>query len=131
MSSVVIVDWLGRGGIAHTTHEWVTAIGGAGHEITVVTRPGRDLAGVPVNTVGGRGRSQLAVVRAAARKIDEVRPDLVVVQNYVIPALERPVFAAAATAGARVAVVVHNHRQHSLASGSRLGLRSTLRRADS
>jgi glycosyltransferase involved in cell wall biosynthesis len=40
------------------------------------------------------------------------------------------VYAAAARTGARLVVVIHDHRLHSLAAGTRLGLRGALRRAD-
>jgi glycosyltransferase involved in cell wall biosynthesis len=52
------------------------------------------------------------------------------VQNYVAPILERPVFSAAREVGARVVVVVHDHRLHTARAGTRAGLDRELRRAD-
>ncbi len=37
-SSVLMIDWLGRGGIAQCTEAWAIELGGAGHAVTVVTR---------------------------------------------------------------------------------------------
>jgi len=130
MTSVVIVDWLGRGGIAQTTQEWAAALGGTDHEVAVVTRGGRELAGLAAPNASGRIRAHRAVASYAAQVIDERQPDVVVVQNYVIPPLEHAVYVAAARVGARVVVAIHDHRLHSLAAGNRLGLRRALRRAD-
>ena len=133
---VVLVDWLGRGGIAQTSEAWVMELGAAGAEVTVVTRPGRELAatGAAARVVtshegGGRIRSHMRVVAVAAETIREVQPNVVIVQNYVLPPLERPVYRAAAGVGARVISVVHDHRLHSLLAGNRAGLRSSLRQA--
>jgi glycosyltransferase involved in cell wall biosynthesis len=135
MSSVVVVDWLGRGGIAHCTTAWVRTLQGAGHATTVVTRAGRELVdevGWAV-TADARGHALLAhaaVARAAADAVRTVRPSTVIVQNYVVPFLERPLYAAVRDTGARLVVVVHDHRLHSAAAGTRAGLRGVLRRAD-
>ena len=37
--SVVIVDWLGRGGIAQTTEAWVLELAGRNVDAVAVTRP--------------------------------------------------------------------------------------------
>ena len=60
----------------------------------------------------------------------ERRPSCVVVQNYVVPRLEEPLHRAARDVGARVIVVVHDERPHSIRSGTEVGLRGVLRRAD-
>lgn len=132
---VVAVDWLGRGGIAECTASWLYTAGGLGAELHVVTRPGRDLAMEGSRTVAVRDRrSPIAahreVVRAAARAIRDTKPDLVVIQNYVVAMLERPTFEAARAVGARVVWVVHDHRLHSPLAGSRAGFRALSRRAD-
>ncbi len=135
MSSTVLVDWLGRGGIAHCSTAWVRTLRDDGHRCTVVTRAGREL----VDEVGGAvtadapGHALLAhaaVARAAADLVRETRPDVVVVQNYVIPLLERPLYAAVRDTGARLVVVVHDDRLHSALAGTRAGLRGALRSAD-
>jgi len=130
-----MVDWLGRGGIAQCTDAWATECGGAGHDVTIVTRPGRELTDGPVAVVeapGRRGRigAHRAVVRTAVERIRDERPDVVVVHNYVLPPLEAPVHDAAHAVGARLVVVVHDHRLHTLRAGTRAGLRVQLGRAD-
>ena len=135
MSGIVLVDWLGRGGIAQATACWAAELDGAGRSVAVVTRGGRELAGmVPGVTGAGEGRGQLeahrAVARAAADAIRDRRPATVVVQNYVLPVLEQPVYQAAREVGARLVVVIHDHRLHTLMAGNRVGLRRNLRRAD-
>ena len=132
---VLLVDWLGRGGIAQTTEAWAIELAAGGATVDVVTRPDRELgSGIvsvhPAAPRAGRIAAHRAVVAAAADQIRELRPSVVVVQNYVLPALERPVYAAARDVGARIVVVVHDHRLHTLAAGTRAGLRRELRRAD-
>jgi glycosyltransferase involved in cell wall biosynthesis len=133
--SVLLVDWLGRGGIAQTTEAWALELAAAGEAVEIVTRPGRELSESPVAVVAapsasGRFTAHRAVVDAATRRIRERRPSVVVVQNYVVPALERRVFAAARETGARVVQVVHNHRVHTWRAGSRAGMARRLRAAD-
>ena len=135
MSDVLLVDWLGRGGIAQTSESWAIVLGAAGHEVTVVTRPDRELGSGAVAVTAardarGRVRAHRAVVLAASRTIRDVRPSTVVVQNYVLPPLESPVYSAARAVGARIIVVVHDHRLHTLAAGTRFGLKQHLRGAD-
>lgn len=135
MSGVLLVDWLGRGGIAQATACWAAELRRAGRNVVVVTRGGRELGSlVPDVTGAGKGQRQLvahrAVGSAAGAAIRDRRPDTVVVQNYVLPALERPVYQAARDVGARLVVVVHDHRLHTVLAGNRIGLRRNLRRAD-
>jgi len=134
-TSVLLVDWLGRGGIAQTTESWAIELGGSGLAVDVVTRPDRELGSgvVPVVAAAhrdGRIAAHRAVVHAAVQRIRDTRPSVVVVQNYVLPVLELPVYAAARAVGARVVIVVHDHRLHTIAAGTRAGLRRELRRAD-
>lgn len=133
--SVVLVDWLGRGGIAQTTEAWALELGRSGTTVSVVTRPDRELGSGAVPVIAaearqGRIAAHRAVARAAASLIVETAPSVVVVQNYLLPAFERPVYAAAREIGARVVVVVHDHRLHSRVAGTRSGLRRELQRAD-
>lgn len=133
--SVVIVDWLGRGGIAQTSEAWAVEAAELGIETCVVTRGGREIEprGFEVASVSD-GRSRLLthrrVVGAAVRTIATRKPDVVVVQNYVIPTLERPVHRAARDAGSDLVFVVHDHRLHSRLAGSNAGLPALLRGAD-
>jgi glycosyltransferase involved in cell wall biosynthesis len=133
--SVVLVDWLGRGGIAQTSESWAIELRATGIDTVVVTRPHRELgSGVieitPAPARRGRLRAHRAVADEAARRIREQCPDVVVVQNYVAPVLERPVFEAARDVCARVVIVVHDHRLHTVYAGTRAGLKQELRRAD-
>ncbi|MBA2608180.1 MAG: glycosyltransferase family 4 protein [Actinobacteria bacterium] len=133
--SVLLVDWLGRGGIAQTSEAWAIELSKARIKIDVITRAGRELGAGVVKVegaAGGRGRigAHRSVVNAAAAAVRERRPEVVVVQNYVLPFLERPLYSAAASVGARVVVVIHDHRLHSVFAGTRVGLRHQLQRAD-
>lgn len=135
MSGIVLVDWLGRGGIAQATACWAAELRRAGGDVEVVTRGGRELAALlPGVTGAGEGRPQLAAHRAVAEAavdaIRAARPDVVVVQNYVLPVLEQPVYRAAQDVGARLVVVIHDHRLHTVLAGNRFGLRRNLKRAD-
>jgi glycosyltransferase involved in cell wall biosynthesis len=133
MSRAVVVDWLGRGGIAQTTPAWVRALERRGHAVTVVTRGGRELTGPNVRSphegphalVGHR-----RVARLAADTVDELDPEVVVVQNYVVPPLERPLDAALRRSNARTVLVVHDQRLHTRAAGTHAGLRRRLLAAD-
>ncbi len=133
--SVVLVDWLGRGGIAQTTEAWALELVGSGTDAVVVTRPGRELGTgdcpvIPAPSRSGRLAGHRAVADHAAGVILQSRPDVVVVQNYVVPPLEAPVYRAAAEVGARTVVVVHDHRLHTPRAGTHHGLRHHLRKAD-
>jgi glycosyltransferase involved in cell wall biosynthesis len=135
VSDILLVDWLGRGGIAQSTACWAIELAHAGRQIKVVTRGGRELSELVPGAIGaGEGRGQLAAHRAvaevAARSIRADRPHTVVVQNYVLPLLEQPVYRAAHEVGARLIVVIHDHRLHTLRAGNRIGLRRNLAGAD-
>ena len=135
MSRILIVDWLGRGGIAHTTGAWAETLLNAGHDVRLATRPGRELDHFPqfpheISRRAGRFAAHAALGRVAARAIAHWRPDMVVVQNFVIPPLERPVWRAAVRAGSHLVYVVHDHRLHSPLAGTRVGLRGALQAAD-
>jgi len=132
--TTVLIDWLGRGGIAQCTEAWARELRAPGHDVVIVTRAGRELEADDLTTVGADGCGRLgahaAIVAAAAREIRARRPTWVVVQNYVVPALERPVYRAARDVGARVAIVVHDDRLHTWRAGTHVGLAGELRRAD-
>lgn len=135
MTSVILVDWLGRGGIAQTTESWGRELATGGAQVLIVTRPGRELADTLTPTVTpahdrGRVRAHAALCRLAARQIESSAPDLVVIQNFVIPVLEEEVHRAARRVGAKVVFVIHDHRHHEWREGTHVGLRSQLRKAD-
>ena len=129
--SAMLVDWLGRGGIAQTTEAWRRELTALGTDVTVATRGDRELVAdvAPSRRAHAVLEHRDLAVRAAAA-IQATRPALVVIQNYVIPPLERCVYDAAVSVGARVVVVVHDDRHHALSAGTHHGLGSLLHRAD-
>lgn len=135
MTRAVLVDWLGRGGIAQTTESWAVELQAAGVSVEVITRSDRELGSGIVTASGPpEGRtaltSHVALCRFAAAAIRRSRPDVVIIQNHVIPALEIPVHRAARQVGARVIFVVHDHRHHEWREGLHLGLAGLVERAD-
>ncbi|MCB1030071.1 MAG: glycosyltransferase family 4 protein, partial [Acidimicrobiales bacterium] len=62
--------------------------------------------------------------------IKDFEPRTVVVQNYLIPAVEELVYRTARSSGTRIVMVVHDHRHHTLLSGTHLGLKNQIRSAD-
>jgi glycosyltransferase involved in cell wall biosynthesis len=108
----------------------------ASHEVVVVTRPGRELDDLgtkvihPPATHGGRIAAHAALARTASQFVTDWRPDLVIVQNFVVAPLERQVATAARRVSAGFVQVIHDHRLHSPMAGTRTGLRTSLRAAD-
>jgi hypothetical protein len=130
-NSVLLVDWLGRGGIAQTSEAWRRELVALGADVAIATRGGRELhADVAPPPHAHAVLEHRALAADAARAIEDTRPGLVVVQNYVIPPLERCVYDAARRVGARVIVVVHDDRLHATSAGTHHGLRGLLQRAD-
>jgi glycosyltransferase involved in cell wall biosynthesis len=133
--SVVLVDWLGRGGIAQCTDAWGKVAAENGHQVTVVTRRGRELAehwpdaATPSESVSALW-THARLVRLATELVQEQQPDTVVLANYLVPSVEVAVVRAARRAGARCIVVVHDHRAHQVGESMRVGLGALLRRAD-
>ncbi len=130
--SALVVDWLGRGGIAQTTTAWMHALRDAGHGTTVVTRRGRELGDcvtAPTEAVHPLVTHRRLAALAAAT-IEQERPDLVVIQNYVVPPLETALDRALARTRTPTIVVIHDHQLHSPVAGTRAGLRRRIRRAD-
>lgn len=136
MTGVLLVDWLGRGGIAQTTDAWRRVITDHGDRPpAVITRAGQELScapgtGVAPLRVGGRLAWHTAVVAEALRFIATRRPEVVVVQNYLVPALESRVLQHARRSGARTILVMHNRRPHQRLTGSTLGLDKLIASAD-
>lgn len=133
--NIFLLDWLPRGGIAQTTETWRRIGESAGHSIVVAGRTGghlrTDLGVVrKYETKIGALEAHVRLARIAAREIEERRPDVVYVQNYWYPLIERKVFVAAERVGTRTVLAVHNHRPHSFASGSSAGMRDLVRAAD-
>lgn len=129
---VLLIDWLGRGGIAQCTEAWAIELAAAGCESAVVCPPGRELVGIPLPAAlpEGRLRRHWALADIAAQLIRERRPDVVVLNNYLVPVVEQRVVHATHSVGARVVGVVHNVRPHSAASASSVRLGRLLRSCD-
>ena len=136
MTGIVMVDYLGRGGIAQAAWGYAEALGSAGHDVTLVTRAGRELPAELPGLVGvrrprgGAAAWHAAVLAGAAREIGRRRPDVVVVQNYWAPFAEMVLLRAAHRVGAGVVLVVHNHVPHGPGTGMRAGLGRLVRGAD-
>lgn len=129
--TTLLVDWLGRGGIAQTSEAWVRELRACGEDVVVATRANRELrADIAPTRRSHALLEHRALAQAAANAIRDRKPELVIVQNYVVAALEAPVYAAAAAVGARLAVVVHDHKLHTVAAGTSRGLHRLLDCAD-
>lgn len=135
--STVIVDWLGRGGIAQSSRCWARALSGEGAGSTVlVSRTDRELVAEPeidldgVASHGPRLVTHARLAHRAAAVIRARRPDTVVIQNYVVPLLEATVARAARRVGARLVTVVHDHRLHPGTAGLATGLGALVDQAD-
>jgi hypothetical protein len=134
-ADVLLVDWLGRAGIAQCTEAWAIELSAHGQDVRVVTRRSRELgAGVVKVDAPARDRRGLPahvdLVRYLVDDIHRRPPRTVVVQNYVVPAMELAVLHAARRVGARVILVVHDHRQHGFRYGFQAGLSRLIRSAD-
>lgn len=132
----VLVDWLGRGGIAQTTAAWARVVRTTGAKAVVVSRSGRELA-ADVGVAARRLPRPFAAVDAhrriavsAAATIRRLRPQLVVIQNPIIPTVEMPTVEAAAEVGARLVISVHDHCHHSRWAGTTRGRHTMLAAAD-
>jgi glycosyltransferase involved in cell wall biosynthesis len=130
-----MVDWLGRGGIAHCTQAWVHELRGAGETVELVTRSGRELvAAVPGSRgVGGRGGAlpdYLAVVAAARRLVRQVGPRAVVLHGTVFPEVELGLLNAAQRQNSTVIFVAHEPAPPHNVPGPRRAFVRLVRRAD-
>jgi glycosyltransferase involved in cell wall biosynthesis len=131
MSDLVMVDWLGRGGIAQTTEAWRAIAVDAGLSVRVVSRSSEAVrvdASIDKRLPGVVGivdaHQQLA--RLASRTVRQERPRVLYLQNYWLPFFEYTVVRAAKAVGCRVVIAVHNHRSHELRAGTVFGLRRLL-----
>ena len=136
MTDVLMIDWLGRGGIAQTTDSFVRAARAGGLEVAVVSRSAGTLS--PEHTVprsrlpglAGSLATHLAMTRRVVEVVHSLEPRVVYLQNYWIPTLESRVLRAAQRAGAVTVVGVHNHEPHELRAGVAVGLRRLLDATD-
>jgi glycosyltransferase involved in cell wall biosynthesis len=134
-ATIVLVDWLGRGGIAHTSEAWVRELQAQGRITTLVTRAGRELGqAVPERIVaGGRGGPLLdhaAVVLAAIRAQRQNTKCTVILQGSIMPQLELGVAAAARASGNRVILVAHESAITRRSPGSKRAFARLVRSVD-
>lgn len=134
--TIVLVDWLGRGGIAHCSEAWVEVLRGEGADVLLATRPGRELAtSVPPAISAGVGISgalgaHLTLIARITREVVRVRPDVVILQNFVVPHVEVALVVAAQRAGVEVVLVAHEPAPSRAAPGGARALRHLFRRVD-
>lgn len=135
MTSLLLVEWLGRGGIAQVTDTWRTIAAESGATVTVV---GRAQGEIPVDVcvkkrlpgLAGGLEVHVRAVRAARKAILELRPDVVVLQNYQLPLSELALVRVARSVGARTVLAAHNAAPHERFASSGLGLRRLVREVD-
>lgn len=130
-----MVEWLGRGGIAHTAESWVREAERAGAEVTLVTRAGRELAGAVDRVVAvpdrhGAPAALVAAVRATSRLLRELRPATLVLHGSVVPQAEIAVLRAARRAGTTSVLVAHEPRIARAFPRAQHGLARLVRAAD-
>lgn len=135
MRKVLIAEWLPRGGITQTSETWRRVGREHGLDVRIVGRI--DGHFVPDDGADRRFPSKAGavevhrrVVRSAIDALDAWGPDVLYVQNYWIPALERRVVEEANRRGIRTVLALHNAVPHSVLAGSRIGLPRLLRASD-
>jgi len=134
--SVLVVDWLGRGGIAHCSEAWISAVAAGGADVRLATRADRELdMAVPAvisSRTGATGAvgAHLALVSRLVRAVRRLHPDLVVLQNFVLPDIERAVVRAAHREGAQVVLVAHEPGAPRRLPGGSRALARLLREVD-
>ena len=134
---LMIIDWLGRGGIAQCAAAYAQTGVQAGHEVTVVTRAERELAKGSVGRViavkappGGPIVWHLAVVTAAVKAVRGSEVEALIVHDSLIPAIEAPLYEACRRRGIPVVLVAHNHQPHERYSPSRFGREWLINRSE-
>ncbi len=132
---MLMVDWLGRGGIAHCTQAWVEELRRAGKRVNLVTRYGRELAASVPGTYGagrhgGRLLQHLALVAKSQRLVRSLAPPVLVLHGTVMPQAEIAVLHAAQRAGATVVLVAHEPAPPHAVPGSRSAFVHLVRTAD-
>ncbi len=133
---VLLVDWLGRGGIAHCSRAWVDSLRASGADVALATRDSRELAAevspaIAVRTGrAGAAVAHLELVARVARSIGRLAPELVVVQNFAVPDAERAVVRAAHRSGVPVVLVAHESEARRARAGGPRALANLLREVD-
>jgi len=129
---VLLVEWLGRGGIAQCTEAWGMELAERNHDVSIACPPGREISAfvLPLQLERGRIRRHRSLVQAVVRLMRTDPPDVVVLNNYVIPLLEASIASEARRRGIRLVSVIHNVIPHSAVSGWAVGLKYLLQDSD-
>jgi glycosyltransferase involved in cell wall biosynthesis len=135
MTKVLIAEWLPRGGTTQTSETWRRVGRDAGLEVRIAGRADGHL--VPdhqvdrrLPTKAGAVEVHRRLIRAVSEAIRSWDPDVLYVQNYWVPALERSVLLEANRRGIRTVLAMHNAAPHSRLAGSRIGLSALVASAD-
>jgi glycosyltransferase involved in cell wall biosynthesis len=132
--AVLMAEWFGRGGIAHTAESWARELDELGIPTTVVTRAGRELSAIPgavgVASRAGALGSHLAAVRRVAMLIRSGTFSHVVLHGSVVPQVEAWILRVARTAGARSVLVAHEPALARGLPGGEHALAALVRKAD-
>jgi glycosyltransferase involved in cell wall biosynthesis len=107
-----MVDWLGRGGIAHCTEAWMHELRAVGESVELVTRSGRELAATVPGSHGAGRRGgalpeYLAVVAEARFLVRELEPRALVLHGTVFPQIELGLLRVAQRRKSTVIFVAH------------------------
>ncbi len=109
---ILLVDWLGRGGIAHTTVAWQRELLALGHHPLVMTRGGRELSELApevaaVSSSFGAVAGHVRLIGAIAREIRASRPAWIVLAGTVAPELEVTLVPVARASKTKICIVAH------------------------
>lgn len=132
---VLMAEWLGRGGIAHTAHAWAVELERRGRTTLTVTRADRELAADLKSSIGiasplGPVGAHVAAVRALRRLLATREYSHVVLHGSVIPQLELTVLSAARRHGVASVLVAHEPSLARRSIGGAAALGQLVRGAD-
>lgn len=132
---ILLVDWLGRGGIAHTTVEWHRELRALGRHPLVMTRGGRELSDLVPQARGvssslGAIAEHARLVGAIAKEIHARRPDWLVLAGSVTPELEVALLPSLLLSKTKLCLVVHEPSSPHQTPLSTTALRALWRAAD-
>ncbi len=132
---ILMVEWLGRGGFAHTAEAWVHVLRQAGSSPLLVTRAGRELAAsVPealaIGAPGGPLASHLAAAARTGRLLVSGDCSHLVLHGIVAPQLELPLLGIARRHHVTSVLVAHEAGLAREAPGGRWAFQRMVKSAD-